>query len=301
MWEEKSVRELAGRQHGLVRRSQLIEMGATDREIGWRAEGRIEVVHPGVYYVDSTPHTWRTQVLAAVFAAGPDALASHRCAALLWELDAIYGRTIEVTVPYVESPSPAGCILHRTRRPNPASLFEAIPITSPERALFDIAPKVPDRVLEKATRSAVRSGLTTPDKLDLIVSTYGGRGVAGTRRMRRVVGLVANDESGSVSEIDLKYIILDAPIPRPVQQLRVRLPDGGNAFPDFAWSDRMRIVEADGFLAHGTPEQLQQDLRRQNQLMDLGWEIRRFTATEIRENATEVRAKVIDFVNKPFL
>lgn len=62
-----------------------------------------------------------------------------------------------------------------------------------------------------------------------------------------MVELVADDQSGSVSEIDLKHIVMDAPVPRPVQQLQVLLPDGSNAYPDFAWPDRMRIVEADGF------------------------------------------------------
>ena len=93
---------------------------------------------------------------------------------------------------------------------------------------------------------------------------------------------------------------MNAPVPKPIQQLRVHRPDGGNAYPDFAWPDRMRIVEVDGFGAHGTPEQLQHDLRRQNQLMELGWEIRRFTANDIRERPLEVRDEIIRFVNKPF-
>ena len=124
--------------------------------------------------------------------------------------------------------------------------------------------------------------------------------MAGTRKCRRVFAFVADDQSGSVAEIDLKHIVLDAPVPTPIQQLRIKLPDLTNAYPDFAWPDRMRIVEADGFEAHGTPEQLQHDLRRQNQLMELGWEIRRFTATEIREEPERVRWESVRFVSRPF-
>lgn len=301
MWVEGRVRGVAGSQHGLIRRSELIDLGVTDREISWRSsKSRVEIVHPGVYYVDSIGATWKTNVLAAVMAAGPDALASHRCAAVLWGLDAIYGRMIEVTVPYLESPEPTGVIVHRTRRPNPGSVLDAIPITPPEKTLLDIAPIVPRRTLEKATRSAIHMSLTTDEKLDLTVRMYGGRGVAGTRALRYVIRVVAEDRSGSVAEIDLRHIVADAPVPNPVQQIRIRLPDGSNAYPDFAWPDRMRIVEVDGFDSHGTPEQLQNDLRRQNQLMELGWEIRRFTATEVRDDPARVLAEVIRFVNRPF-
>lgn len=285
-------------QHGLMRRADLGDLGVTSSEIDWRIKtGRMDVAHPGVYHLNSTPATWKTAVLAAVMAAGPDALASHRCAAVLWGFDAVYGRVIEVTVPYVESPEPDEVIVHRTRRRNPASVLDSIPITTPERTLFDIAPILPTRVLEKAARSAVHLGLTTVEKMDLAVAEFGGRGVAGTRKMRAVVWVVANDQSGSVSEIDLKHIIWEAPIPQPIQQLRIVLPDKTHAYPDFSWPDMMKIIEVDGFGAHGTPEQLQSDLRRQNALMELGWQIRRFTATEIRDEPNRVRHEIVNFIN----
>jgi very-short-patch-repair endonuclease len=34
--------------------------------------------------------------------------------------------------------------------------------------------------------------------------------------------------------------------------------------------------------------------------MALGWEIRRFTAKDIRDNPSEVLAEIVRFVNKPF-
>lgn len=298
MWDEGRAREVAAAQHGLIRRADLTSLGVTDREIDLRISvRRIDVPHPGVYYLNSTPPPWKTAVLAAAMAAGPDALASHRCAAVLWGFDAVYGRTIEVTVPYLESPEPDGVILHRTRRPNPPAVLDSIPVTTPERTLFDLAPILPARVLEKAGRSAVHLGLTTVEQIDLVVAEFGGRGVSGTKRMRWLVGALANDQSGSVSEIDLKHIISDAPIPPPVQQLQIRLHDNSHAYPDFSWPNRSKIVEVDGFGAHGSPEQLQNDLRRQNALMELGWQLRRFTATEVRDHPSRVRSEIIRFVN----
>lgn len=301
VWEEARIRETAARQHGLIDRLGALQLGATDHEISMQiGRGRLQVLHSGVYYLNCTQATWKTDVLAAVLAAGPAAVASHRCAARLWKLDAVYGQVIEVTVPYLESPEPDGAIVHRTRRRNPSTVGDGIPITTPEKTLLDIAPLVPRRTLWKAARSAILQQVATVDSMDSAVAAYGGRGVSGTKRMREIVRLVADDESGSPAEIDLQAMVEGAPIPPPVQQLQIRRPDGTNAYPDFAWPDRLRIVEVDGFGAHGTPEQLEEDLRRQNDLMDLGWDIRRFTPARIREEPAVVEAELVRFVNRPF-
>jgi hypothetical protein len=299
VWIEGKLRGIAAGQHGLLRRSQALSLGVTDHEIGWRlATDRIEQPHPGVYYLNSTLATWRTEVLAAVMAAGPQALASHRCAAVLWEIDAIYGRMIEVTVPYSESPEPTGVLLHRSQRPIRV-LLDAIPITTLRED--DPRHRVSGRNThsEKAARSAIRRGITTQISWIARWRCWEGE-ESRTRRFRTAVRLVVADRSSSVAEIDMKHIVVDAPVPVPVQQLRIRLRDGSNAYPDFTWPDRMRIVEVDGFEAHGTPEDLQRDLWRQNQLMELGWEIRRFTATDVRDRPDQVRAEIVHFVNQPF-
>lgn len=299
---EREIQRAAAQQHGVVTRAQLIAVGVTDHEIARRlTAARMHARYDGVYYLDSVGFTWATEVRSALFACGPDAIASHRCAAVLWGLDGIRGRMVELTVPYDVSPEPDGVIVHRTRRYNPAFLVQSLPTTSIEKTILDLAGVLPERVVLKAARSAVKKGLTTPTRLDRAIGIFCGRGVTGTRKARRVVAFVAEDQSGSVAEIDLKELVFEAPIPRPIQQLHVRLQDGSNAYPDLCWPDRMRIVEADGFEAHGTPEQFEHDLRRQNQLMELGWEIRRFTATAIRDRPREVQDEIVRFINKPVL
>ena len=301
MWDEGSLRAVASTRHGVITRDQALALGVTNNEISRRMRiERIEQLHPGVYYLNATPPTWKTDVLAGVVAAGPDALASHRCAAVLWGFDGIYGQMIEATVPYTDSPEPEGVTLHRTRRPNPVAVVEGIPLTTPERTLLDLARRMPVPTMEKAVRSAIRDGITTVEKIKVEMSTAGGRGVGGTRRLRRVAEDVAYDQSDSPAEIDLRLIVDEALVPRPVQQLRIRLRTGANAYPDFAWPDRGRIVEVDGFDSHRDPIRFQLDLERQNQLMDLGWEVRRFAAADIRKRPDEVREELIRFVTRPF-
>lgn len=301
MWDEAKVREVAGQQHGLVHRPGLLEMGATDHYIKTElGRGRWSEMHPGVYYLNVTPITWRTEVLAAVFAAGRRALASHRTAATLMGMDGVSTRMIEVCVAHSDRPVPAGATLHRSRRQLPGVMFDAIPVTEPGRTLLDLASLLPDPVLEKTLSSAVRLKLVTLEEVDQTIGVHGGRGVKGTRRLRRVLRTVDGDITGSPSEVDANQLVRDAPIPQPVLQLRIPLQNGENAYPDFSWPDRMRIVEIDGLGAHWTEEQLQHDLARQNQLMALGWEIRRFTARQLRRDPQGVLNEIVSFVNAPF-
>lgn len=74
MWDEERIQREAGSITDWCRGADLIDLGVTGREIAWRLwRGRIGAAHPGVYYVDSIPKTWKTMVMAAVMAAGPDA------------------------------------------------------------------------------------------------------------------------------------------------------------------------------------------------------------------------------------
>lgn len=299
MWDEGPIRAMAESRYGLVDRKTALWSGLTDHYISTQIElGRWRQPHPGVYYLNATPLKWRGRVLAAVMAGGDAALASHRTAGVLWGLEGFKTRAIEITVPFSDEPMPKRTIVHRTRRLLPAGEVMGIPATSVERTLLDLAASLPDSILEKAVMSALRKNLTRSASLLETLAEQGGRGVKGTRRFRRVLQLVDEGMTGSVAEVEAAQIIRDLPIQRPMRQLRVRLPDGANAYPDFSWPDRMKIVEVDGYETHGTPEQLNIDLFRQNLLMDLGWEIRRFSVDRIRREPLLVGEEIVEFIGR---
>ena len=297
MGGEGELRSVAEENHGLVDRRTVMWAGFGDPYISEQLIlKRWAQVHPGVYYLNATPMTWRSRILAAVLAAGDAALVSHRTAGLLWGLEGFGGRVIELTVPFVNDPLPKGIVVHRTRRILPAADVEGIPTTSIERTLLDLASQVSDTILEKALMSALRKDLTSPDAIAQTLKEQGGRGVRGTKRLRRVLLHTDEGATGSIAEVEAAQLIRAAPIPMPVRQHRVRLPNGSNAYPDFSWPDRMKIIEVDGFEAHGSPEQLRDDLRRQNMLLDLGWQIRRFSVDRIRHEAAIVADEITQFV-----
>src|SRR5947207_9814756 len=102
---DRAIAALAERQHGVVARGQLLDAGvsryALDRRIDQR---RLHLVHRGVYAVGHPNLTIEGRWLAAVLAAGRDAVASHRAAAAIWGLRR--SAHLEVTVPAARRDQP---------------------------------------------------------------------------------------------------------------------------------------------------------------------------------------------------
>jgi hypothetical protein len=70
---------LAARQHGLISVRQLTWAGMSRRQVQYAVEvGTLIVVRRGVYRLAGTPRSWEQVVVAAVLAAGGDAVPSSR-------------------------------------------------------------------------------------------------------------------------------------------------------------------------------------------------------------------------------
>ena len=94
--------DLARRQHGVVSREQLRELGFDDPAIWRRVQsGRLHRLYRGVYAVGHTILNRDGRWLAAVLACGDGAALSHRSAASLWGIRPTAAARIDVTVlPY---------------------------------------------------------------------------------------------------------------------------------------------------------------------------------------------------------
>ncbi len=60
--------------------------------------------------------------------------------------------------------------------------------------------------------------------------------------------------------------------------------DDGVRFPDIVFDTVPLIVEIDGHAHHGGRERFEADRRRQNQLVEAGWTVLRFTATRVADD-----------------
>src|SRR3954452_3288805 len=95
---EAAIAALAARQHGVVSRGQLAALGFGAGAIKHRlALGRLHPLYRGVYAVGHRSLRREAWWLAAVLAAGPDAVLSHRSAAALWGMRDTRRAAVEIT------------------------------------------------------------------------------------------------------------------------------------------------------------------------------------------------------------
>src|SRR5689334_11777211 len=82
---DRLIAGLAGRQYGVVGRTQLRDLGISDARIEGRIRrAQLHRLHRGVYASGHRHVSTRGRWLAAVLACGPGAVLSHRSAAAAW-------------------------------------------------------------------------------------------------------------------------------------------------------------------------------------------------------------------------
>jgi hypothetical protein len=145
------IAKLATCQHGVVARRQLLDAGVTRHQLNHRLRnGRLHEIHRGVYLVGHTVPTRYGRDAAALLACGPDAVLSHRSAAVLWGLleQPAIARPC-VTVPPGRVVVRPGINVHRAaldRRD--LRRRQGLVLTSPPRTIFDLAAEQSHKDLE---------------------------------------------------------------------------------------------------------------------------------------------------------
>jgi very-short-patch-repair endonuclease len=123
---------------------------------------------------------------------------------------------------------------------------------------------------------ALNAGLIGMDTLNNHIEK--SRGAKGIRRLRRAVAL-ADSRSESPMETRLRVQLVCARLPAP--ELQVELHDKMGRFlgrADLYYSDVKLVVEFDG---QNHKDRIAADLRRQNALLNAGYHVLRFTASDL--------------------
>ena len=260
MWGE--VRSLADRQHGVVARRQLLALGASGKWTDYRVStGELRVVYRGVYVLGHLTREGRW--MAAVLAAGDDAVLSHRSAGALWGILA-YDGPPEVTLPRASK-------FRWTHRSSVAKAEQTtrnrIPVTTPTRTIEDLARVLPAKQLERVHREAQILGL--PLRL------------TGTRRP--AIRALTETPTRSELEAEFQRFLKRHRIPRP--ETNVRLPFGEC---DCVWRRERLIVELDGHAVHATRSAFERDRVRDREAALAGWRVVRITWRQLRDDPERV-------------
>lgn len=283
---------LAERQHGVVARDQLRELGFGPGAIQYRLDtGRLHRIHPGVYAVGRPSLTREGHWMAAVLAGGPGALLSHLSAAALWGLLRDHRRKIDVTAPGRRRHSRGELVVHNVRRlhADDGDRLEGIRLTSVARTLLDLAEVVSPRRLARAIDEAERLGLFDLRAVDELCARSRGR--RGLRALRRAIAGYRPMPAFTRSELERRFVeICDrAGLRRPAMNLFV-----AGYEVDAIWPDRNLAVEVDSYEFHRTRAAFEADRARDAALQRQGIRVLRVIDRRLVEDpggvAVDLRA-----------
>jgi very-short-patch-repair endonuclease len=278
------VWDLVRAQHGVVTRAQLLGLGLGPDSIKHRlSKGRLHPLWRGVYAVGRPEVDQRGRWMAAVLSCGPDALLSHRSAAMLWGLARMSSEIeIEVVLPRRVARRRPGIRAHRRTDLMPENRREVdgIPITDPASTLVDLASCAPEWQVERSINEADRLDLLDPETLRAQVGLLPRR--PGLARLRMLLGGDPLTDTG----LERKFLAITraAKLPQPETQARV-----SGYRVDFFWRDLGLVVEADGWRYHRTPGEQTTDRRRDQAHARAALTTLRFSESQIRYRPDEVR------------
>jgi hypothetical protein len=284
---DAAIAQLAGRQYGVVSRSQLRELGFGDDEIDYRlAVRRLIALHRGVFAVGHDRVAREGRWLAGVLACGGDAVLSHRSAAALWGLIA-YGGAAEVSAPGDRRDRPGLVARRATIQPDEQTLYRAVPVTTVARTLLDLGAVVRAERVRKAGEQAEVAGLFDLRDVQLLVERYPKR--PGTAALREAVRVVADSVGRTREELEERFrsLVLSANLPAPIYNAALEL-DGISVEADAYWPEHGLIVELDSRTFHGTSTAFDRDRMRDQHALAAGLRVMRVTWNHLtrQERAT---------------
>jgi hypothetical protein len=280
---------LAKRQHGVVARRQLLELGFSQDAIYHRiTRGRLHPVARGVYAIGRPQLTQYGRWMVAVLSCGPEAVLSHESAAALWEIRPLKRDEIEISVLTAVARVRPGIVVHRraTLAAGDMTRCHAILVTTPICTLIDIATRLQRDQLEAAINEADKRDLADPEALRLALDQVTRRPGIGLLRQlldRRMFTLTD-------SELERRFLPIagEAGLSPPETGCRV------NGFKvDFYWPDLGLVVETDGLRYHRTPAQQARDRLRDQAHAAAGLTPLRFTRAQVRFDPDHVRATLV--------
>jgi len=280
--------ELAGRQHGVVARRQLLALGFSKGAIEHRvARGRLHLVMRGVYAVGWPRLTRERRWMAAVLACGDGAMLSHRSAAALWGISTEKRGLIDVSVTRrCELKRPGLAVRGRpSLAPTDVVISKGIPLTGVVRTLVDLVTELDVIAVERAVNEADKRDLIDPEALRTALDRYAGE--PGAPLLRKLLDRLTFRLSDSDLEIFFRPIAASAGLPPPLSKQFV---NGWEV--DFYWPDLGLVIETDGLRYHRTASTQTRDARRDRAHALAGMTPLRFTHYEIRYEPSRVQAEL---------
>jgi very-short-patch-repair endonuclease len=292
--DDEAICRLASRQHGILGRPQLLDLGIGDRAIGHRLRtGRLRIQYPGVYAVGHEAISRPGRALAAVISAAPGSAASHLTAVALWKLRDPSIARIEVTATQRRAPR-RGMTIHRRALPaEDLACVDGVPTTSVPRTLLDLSATIDEPRLRRLIKRAEFANLTTIEELEAILARHPRR--AGRRTLARIVQSHVVGAGRTRSELEDRFLEFchrrQLPAPEVNAVLEVR---GERMEVDCLWRAARLVVELDGYEAHRGRSAFQADRARDRALTAAGFSPMRITWGQLTRDGDSIETEIRD-------
>ncbi len=270
---------VAARQHGIFTTDDARAAGA-DRSLVLRRvrAGRWIRLAPGLFQIAGAPVSWKQQVSAAVRRHSPPAAASHRTAA---HLHGLYGRPRRIEVVTVATGVRGLTHLVHQCQDLVASeivVIDGLPTTDVARTIIELGVPAGIQVAQQVLDAAVRAGMVTLPQVAGRIHRYGRRGRRGIGPTRKLVTerLGWDQITDSVLEDAFLRLALRSGLPRPTAQRRGVIR-GGRQVARLDFDFGAVVVELDSEKYHTDRDSFRGDRRRQNELVQAGLVVLRFT------------------------
>ena len=273
----RRIADFAREHHGLFTGLHAAMVGIDGHEIEYALRvGEIVAPHEGVYRFAAAPVRWECRLLAACWAGGFRAMASHRSAAELWSVPGRGRDLLEVLCPRWRRARHGELVVHEMSglSDDDVRLVRGIPVTSVPLTLLGLAAVQPG-IAELALENALRRELTTMAEVEALLRRFGGRGRRGSRRLQQLVRTRDPKLRLSASEMETLFFaaLRRHGVPLPQRQVVVRDHGRFIARIDGGWPEWRVGYEYDSDEFHTGRVATARDSARRHRLTALGWNI----------------------------
>ncbi|CAN5708125.1 hypothetical protein BH18ACT2_BH18ACT2_12150 [soil metagenome] len=262
------------------------------------ADGRFELVHPGVARLPGAPRTREQAIAAAVLATAPGSLASHRSAAHLWGITRPEDDPIEIILTRrTRTPELDGVTVHRPRdlldlKP---VLKDRVPTTNVLRLLCALG-AVDPAMVPAAVGHVVTARLASPVALRRAIERHARRGRHGVPAFRTALEEWVIDGKPVDSVLEPAMRRLFETYHLPPYEFHARI---AGYEVDFHVVGTPIVLECDGWEFHAkTRAQQDADAARDADLAEHGHLSLRFTYHQIVRRPAEQARRILALVQR---
>jgi very-short-patch-repair endonuclease len=272
------------RHDGVITLAQARRVGISEYAVRRKVRsGQWRRCGTGVYFVDDRPFTAAARLRAAVWARGPQAVASGLAAAWWLDLMTLEPRVVEVTVPRTASGRAGPGIVIRRRELCDEDIVEdrGLRVTGLALTVLEASarrgggPKIMDTALQRRVRLE-----------DLQRTHLRNRGRYGAPAARRMLAAAAGGARSEAERLVIRLLrgagITGWKANHPVGPYEV----------DIAFPAHRVAIEIDGWAFHSDQQAFQYDRNRQNWLALRGWQVLRFTWLDVTQHPERVVAAI---------